>query len=95
MASTAPDRRHNHITRDIKPIGMCPACDDYHARRAVGEVRDVEVLADRLFGVYRTAYHEAIGGNLVGPIGELKLAEASEWERAAWMAVAAEAARRG
>jgi len=21
---------HNHITRDIKPIGKCPGCDDRH-----------------------------------------------------------------
>jgi len=25
--------KHNHITRDIKPLGKCPACDAYHARR--------------------------------------------------------------
>lgn len=24
---------HNHMTRDIKPVGECPACDAYHARR--------------------------------------------------------------
>lgn len=23
--------KHNHITRDIKPYGVCPGCDDYHA----------------------------------------------------------------
>lgn len=23
--------RHNHVTRDIKPYGSCPGCDDYHA----------------------------------------------------------------
>lgn len=23
---------HNHTTRDIKPIGECPACDRYHAK---------------------------------------------------------------
>lgn len=22
--------RHNHVTRDIKPYGRCPACDEYH-----------------------------------------------------------------
>lgn len=22
---------HNHITRDIKPVGECPSCDKYHA----------------------------------------------------------------
>lgn len=24
--------RHNHITRDIKPEGQCPACDLYHKK---------------------------------------------------------------
>lgn len=24
--------KHNHVTRDIKPLGQCPACDDYHDR---------------------------------------------------------------
>jgi hypothetical protein len=23
---------HNHVTRDVKPVGVCPGCDDYHAR---------------------------------------------------------------
>jgi hypothetical protein len=23
---------HNHVTRDIKPEGKCPGCDDYHER---------------------------------------------------------------
>jgi len=22
--------KHNHITRDIKPLGECPSCDEYH-----------------------------------------------------------------
>lgn len=22
--------QHNHVTRDIKPLGRCPACDLYH-----------------------------------------------------------------
>lgn len=22
--------KHNHITRDIKPLGQCLACDEYH-----------------------------------------------------------------
>lgn len=25
--------KHNHATRDIKPLDQCPACDDYHNRR--------------------------------------------------------------
>lgn len=29
---TIPRRiRHNHTTRDIKPLGQCPACDRYRA----------------------------------------------------------------
>lgn len=29
-----PERRpgHNHVTRDIKPYGQCPACDSIHER---------------------------------------------------------------
>jgi hypothetical protein len=23
---------HNHMTRDIKKPGVCPGCDEYHAR---------------------------------------------------------------
>lgn len=26
---------HNHITRNIKPFGKCPACDDYHIKRTL------------------------------------------------------------
>lgn len=30
-----PERaQHNHVTRDIKKPGKCPACDEYHARRS-------------------------------------------------------------
>lgn len=25
-------QRHNHVTRDIKPVGKCPACDEYWER---------------------------------------------------------------
>jgi hypothetical protein len=25
--------RHNHVTRDIKPKGVCPACDAYHQKQ--------------------------------------------------------------
>lgn len=27
--------RHNHVTRDIKRPGKCPACDEYHAKHPV------------------------------------------------------------
>lgn len=26
--------KHNHMTRDIKPRGVCPKCDEHHARMA-------------------------------------------------------------
>lgn len=26
----ASDEKHNHLTRDIKPKGICPACDRYY-----------------------------------------------------------------
>lgn len=40
--------RHNHITRDIKPEGQCPVCDEYHARRKQEKefwelLKDVEI----------------------------------------------------
>lgn len=25
---------HNHVTRDIKPVGKCPACDQYWQSQA-------------------------------------------------------------
>jgi hypothetical protein len=25
-------RLHNHMTRDIKPLGECIACDEYHKK---------------------------------------------------------------
>lgn len=28
---------HNHVTRDIKPEGECPACDAYHATQRMRE----------------------------------------------------------
>lgn len=27
--------RHNHFTRDIKPLGKCPACDSYHVAKSL------------------------------------------------------------
>lgn len=28
--------KHNHLTRDLKPIGACPACDAYRKRLLSG-----------------------------------------------------------
>lgn len=38
--------RHNHVTRDIRPPGECPACDDYLGAVPVEVVR--HVLADEV-----------------------------------------------
>ena len=38
-------RKHNHITRDIKPLGQCPACDEYHARNKINCEPDGNVHA--------------------------------------------------
>lgn len=39
-------KKHNHATRDIKPFGKCPACDEYHDRnipkKTMAEIRDAE-----------------------------------------------------
>lgn len=32
-AMAAGEPRHNHMTRDIKSPGKCPACDAYWAKR--------------------------------------------------------------
>lgn len=29
-----PRVRHNHLTRDVRPPGACPRCDEHHARAA-------------------------------------------------------------
>ena len=29
------NNRHNHLTRDIKPLGQCPSCDEYHNRHTI------------------------------------------------------------
>ena len=28
--------QHNHVTRDIKPPGQCPGCDEYHRSQQEG-----------------------------------------------------------
>jgi hypothetical protein len=30
MTSAPRNNKHNHMTRDIKPLGKCPLCDEYH-----------------------------------------------------------------
>lgn len=35
---------HNHITRDFRPRGKCPACDAYydkHGEMGIGEIADL------------------------------------------------------
>ncbi len=47
---------HNHVTRDIKPIGQCPACDRYHDQHIpkpekIGERAHLPITEiDRAFG---------------------------------------------
>lgn len=28
----AGEQQHNHLTRDIKPVGKCPGCDEFWER---------------------------------------------------------------
>jgi len=37
--TTQESVKHNHITRDIKPLGQCPACDNYHNRHIPNAVK--------------------------------------------------------
>lgn len=43
-----PPSRHTHITRDIKPKGECPMCDEYWAKQEAKVVikREVEIWVD-------------------------------------------------
>lgn len=34
--------RHNHITRDIKDLGKCPDCDQYHYNQLQKRVEELE-----------------------------------------------------
>lgn len=36
--------RHNHVTRDIKAPGICPACDELHGVRKYGSRQIVNAL---------------------------------------------------
>jgi len=45
MPPSPDQRRHNHLTRDIKPYGRCPGCDRTHEVPTDG--RDVRNLAER------------------------------------------------
>ncbi len=39
---------HTHVTRDIKPLGICPGCDDYHERRGLTreEIEDAFIRSE-------------------------------------------------
>lgn len=37
-----PFIRHNHMTRDIKNRGECPACDEYHDRHPANPAPEEE-----------------------------------------------------
>lgn len=74
---------HNHVTRDVKPPGVCPACDEYHASQepaaepssARYEVRRVYGPQQGTHGVYDTVTHTWV--HLRG-LGHMTEAEAVE-----------------
>src|SRR5690349_18650651 len=39
--------RHNHLTRDIKPQGQCPACDRHHRATRQGDTM-TDVLSNHV-----------------------------------------------
>lgn len=36
---------HNHVTRDIKPMGKCVACDNYHLRQKLKDLKEKIMFA--------------------------------------------------
>lgn len=36
--------KHNHITRDIKPLGECPSCDEHHYKNIIKTATPQELL---------------------------------------------------
>lgn len=60
---------HNHVTRDIKPLGQCPACDDYHNRtipnRSLAKTRD-ESAKNYCEGLNKYNYALALGSFKAG-----------------------------
>lgn len=50
MAAAEPKAqapRHDHVTRDIKAVGQCPACDTYHLSRIETVLRDISTIPVR------------------------------------------------
>jgi len=41
------NEKHNHVTRDIKPLGQCPACNDYHDKH-IPKKSSLERIRDEL-----------------------------------------------
>lgn len=35
------NRQHTHLTRDIKPPGLCPACDEYYQAERVRRIQEL------------------------------------------------------
>lgn len=40
--------KHNHITRDIKPLGECPSCDEYHDKHIPKKYLEYPAVIDWL-----------------------------------------------
>lgn len=50
--------RHNHITRDIKKLGECPACDVYWKRDTPSLEQVLEAVHKENAGKINTHYFE-------------------------------------
>lgn len=46
MTTPDHDLLHNHVTRDIKPAGLCPGCDQYHAKSVATEPEELPGSGD-------------------------------------------------
>lgn len=81
---------HNHVTRDIRPEGACPACDSYHeAQRTLAAQRAIATRAGEL-----AQQVAAYAVEMVGPDAEvLRMPEDdAQLARAAFIGRLAEAA---
>lgn len=60
MTEVSPaSSRHNHLTRDIKPRGKCPACDAYH------DIQDAsEALIERDKAMFGTSFVDILGNRI-------------------------------
>lgn len=54
--------KHNHITRDLKDAGECPACDEYWVRQLRAEIDDCARKLHKAYVARKDAdYHFELG----------------------------------